>query len=413
MRFSPWPAAARGLCGPPTSGMLGHRSILLPTSMSGSGLSVTCGRGGWLRAPWGWQPPAAVAPVSGSCRALLHAPAASHRACAVWEQSVVPDPAQTPAKGQGWGKHSRCSWGWPCTLLSKGPSSLLSGSCSPGTVWGTAQPSSPRGSPKAPAPLHGAWAPLGPFPSLDLSVLADAEEAAWGADAVEEQRAVGFAEVGLGDALVPGAGVSLLWGRAGSPPSGFPAAGAVTASPWGCCWSRTWHGSRSPSPCALTFPAQRCPRSVTWLPLHLPAAALSGSRVLLPCLCPSPGTRGAQGVVLRVLEMSPLNLCVKRRSRKLDFPIPCQHQPVRGAGGPRMGSSPLAPLERQVQLGAGVGCGCARLPASPALRTGWGPAGCLRHEGRKLPLHVPGRAAGSLPGADAMVRGLSPGDAGE
>ena len=38
-----------------------------------------------------------------------------------------------------------------------------------------------------------------------LNPLADAEEAAWGADVIEEQHAMGFVEVALGDALVPGA----------------------------------------------------------------------------------------------------------------------------------------------------------------------------------------------------------------
>lgn len=48
--------------------------------------------------------------------------------------------------------------GWPPTLLCKQPSSLLSRSCSPRTVWSMAQPG-----PKTPAPFCGGWVPVGPF----------------------------------------------------------------------------------------------------------------------------------------------------------------------------------------------------------------------------------------------------------
>lgn len=64
--------------------------------------------------------------------------------------------------------------------------------------------------------------------------------------------------------------------------------------------------------------------------------------------------------------MSPLNLFVQRCSRKLDFPIPCQHRPVLGQGG-HAHIPFLLPLWRDKRSGGlawGVGVP-GSLPARP------------------------------------------------
>lgn len=143
--------------------------------------------------------------------------------------------------------------GGPCCLAVARllPASFLF----PRTGWGTAHPTplKPQGS----CPSPGGCV-LDPSHRDVLDPLADADEAARGAGVVEEQHAIGFVEVGLGDAPVPKAG-------------GVTAAGAVT----GCCGAAAGMLAQPQAswPCALTSPAQLCPRSVMWLAPHPPAAA--------------------------------------------------------------------------------------------------------------------------------------------
>lgn len=190
--FCPWAVLT-----PAASGRPGRRSVLFPTSMSGSAVSAACWSEGQLMA-----------------RARSLAGAASVGLCPFC---------------------SRCSPrpGWSQALLHKRPSRSRFGAA-PTAPCG-AQHSLPQGC--CPAP----WGLPDPPLYLDvLNPLADADEAALGADVVEEQHAVGLAEVGLGNAPVPAARAvtargarplptpGQLWGPA-SPAGWVPEAGMAPA----------------------------------------------------------------------------------------------------------------------------------------------------------------------------------------
>lgn len=192
--FCPWAVRT-----PTASGRPGRRSVLFPTSMSGSAVSAACWSEGQLMA-----------------RACSLAGAASGAV------GLCPF-------------CSRCSPrpGWSQALLHKRPS--WSRFAAAPTAPCGAQHSLPQGC--CPAPRGLSDPPL----YLDvLNPLADAEEAALGADVVEKQHAVGLAEVGLGDAPVPAARAvtaggarprptpGQLWGPA-SPAGWVPEAGMAPA----------------------------------------------------------------------------------------------------------------------------------------------------------------------------------------
>lgn len=216
---------------------------------------------------------------------------------------------------------------------------------------------------------------------------------------------MGFAEVGLGDAPVPGDGGV----TAAGPGRDCPAADAVTASLRGCCWS-TRHGvSSSPSPCAVTSPAPLCPRSVMWFAPHPPVDALSGSPPLpggtVRCCSCASATAGAPRVLGEVGGYRGCWRCLLGtrlcRGAAGSWTSLCPHPLPAPAGTWGRGAQvPLfspTPGETSVSGGLawGVGVPCPPHP-SPAFCTGWGVAGYLWCEDRKLPLaEAPSRARGS------------------